>query len=294
VSTHDTTEEQLVTGERIRVLKRSGEYEPYSEGKVRSSLKRAGADEELIERIVNRVQGELYDGISTRKIYAHVFDLLREFQSPLVSRYDLKTAIMELGPSGFPFERFIAGVLQAHGYEVAVGQEVQGKCVDHEVDIVAQKAGKHFMIEAKFHNQPGTKSDIKDALYTHARFLDVEEAWMEIAGHRAHPHQAWLITNTKVTSKVREYARCVGMRVTSWNYPSRASLRSMVEESGLLPVTSLESLSQEDKTKLLQEDIIFSRELAERDIDFLTRDQLERARDEAREACAGKLSRPRH
>jgi Holliday junction resolvase len=279
-----------MTGQRIRVLKRSGEYEPYSEGKVRSSLRRAGADEELISRIVDRVRGELYDGISTRKIYAHVFKLLREFQSPLVSRYDLKRAIMELGPSGFPFERFVAGVLEAHGYEVAVGQAVQGRCVNHEVDIIAQRAHRHYMIEAKFHNQPGIKSDIKDALYTYARFLDVEEAWVEIAGHRAHPHQAWLITNTKVTSKVREYARCVGMRVTSWNYPSRASLRLMVEESGLLPVTSLRSLGREDKTKLLAEGVVFSRELAQRDVPFLRPEQLEKARNEALEACKGNAS----
>ena len=188
---------------RIMVVKRSGEHEPFSERKVRTSLKRAGADDALIDTIVGRVEGELYDGISTREIYAHVFALLRELQSPLVSRYDLKRSIMELGPSGFPFEIFVAGVLESQGFSVAVGQTVQGKCVDHEVDIIAQKGSRHYMIEAKFHNQPGLKSDIKDALYTYARFLDVEQVWVEIAGHRAHLHKAWLVTNTKVTSKVR-------------------------------------------------------------------------------------------
>jgi Holliday junction resolvase len=280
-----------MTSEEIRVLKHSGEYEPFSESKVRSSLMRAGADEELIDTIVARVRGELYDGISTREIYHHVFELLRELQNSLVSSYSLKTAIMELGPSGFPFERFVAGVLEAHGYVVAVGQTVQGRCVDHEVDIIARKGHGHYLIEAKFHNQPGIKSDIKDALYTYARFLDVKEAWVEIAGHRGHLHQAWLITNTKVTSKVREYARCAGMRVTSWDYPPRVSLRSMVEESGLLPVTCLQSLDQEDKARLLEEGIIFCRELAERDTAFISRHGLEKARNEALEVCKGKISR---
>jgi len=287
-----------VTSERIMVVKRSGEHEPFSERKVRTSLARAGADDDLIETIVSRVTRELYDGISTREIYSLVFSLLTELQSPVVSRYDLKRAIMELGPSGFPFERFVAGVLEAHGYEVAVSQTVQGKCVDHEVDVIAQRGGKHYMIEAKFHNQPGIKSDIKDALYTYARFLDVEQAWVEIAGHRSHLHQAWLVTNTKVTSKVREYARCAGMRVTSWNYPSRASLRLMVEESGLLPVTCLQSLNREDRARLIEEGIIFCRELAQRDVDFLTGDQLEQVRREALEACRGKVppspDRPSH
>jgi len=278
-----------VNSKKIMVVKRSGEYEPFSEGKVRSSLQRAGADEELIETIVSRVKRELHDGISTREIYSHVFSLLRELQSPVVSRYDLKSAIMELGPSGFPFERFVAGVLEVRGYDVAVDQIVQGKCVDHEVDVVAHKGGKHYMIEAKFHNQPGIKSDIKDALYTYARFLDVEEAWVEIAGRRDQFYQAWLVTNTKVTSKVREYASCAGMRVTSWNYPPKDSLRSMVEKSGLHPVTCLQSLDREARARLVEQGIVFCRQLLERDVDFLSRDQLEQVRKEARQACRGEV-----
>ena len=279
-----------MTSERIMVVKRSGEHEPFSERKVRTSLKRAGADDALIDTIVHRVEGELYDGISTTEIYAQVFALLRELQSTLVSRYDLKRSIMELGPSGFPFEKFVAGVLEAQGFSVAVGQIVQGKCVDHEVDIIAQKGSRHYMIEAKFHNQPGLKSDIKDALYTYARFLDVEQVWVEIAGHRAHLHKAWLVTNTKVTSKVREYAKCADMRVTSWDYPSRASLRLMVEESGLLPVTCLQSFGPEDKAKLIEEGIIFCRDLIERDIPLLSEEEKEKLQRETLDACRGKIN----
>jgi hypothetical protein len=275
---------------KITVVKRSGQREPFSEKKVRTSLERAGADNDLIDAIIQRVKGQLYDGISTKEIYGQVFALLRELQSPLVSRYDLKRSIMELGPSGFPFEIFVAGVLQAQGFTVEVGQMVQGKCIDHEVDILAQKGSRHFMIETKFHGQPGLKSDIRDAMYTYARFLDVEQAWVEFAGHRAHLHQAWLITNTKVTSRVRDYARCVDMRVTSWDYPSRASLRLMVEKSGLLPVTCLQSLGPEDKARLVEEGTIFCRELIERDIPFLNAEKLHKAREEALEACRGKVS----
>jgi Holliday junction resolvase len=282
---------EIVSSERIMVVKRSGEREPFSESKVRSSLQRAGADRPLIETIVGRVKGELYDGISTREIYAHVFSLLRELESPVVSRYDLKRAILELGPSGFPFERFVAGVLEARGYDVAVDQTVQGKCVDHEVDVVAHRGGKHYMIEAKFHNQPGIKSDIKDALYTHARFLDVQQAWVEIAGLRNQFYQAWLITNTKVTSKVREYARCAGMRVTSWNFPPRASLRSMVEQSGLLPITCLQSLDREARARLIAQGIVFCRELTEGDVEFLSGDRLQQVRREALQACRHRLPR---
>jgi hypothetical protein len=274
-----------VSSDAIMVLKRSGEYEPFSEDKVRSSLERAGADDDLIDIVVGRVKGELYDGISTKELYRRVYDLLSELERPMASRYDLKNAILQLGPTGFPFERFVAGLLRERGYHVAVGQIVPGKCVEHEVDVVAHKGHEHLMIEAKFHNQPGTKSDIQDALYTYARFLDVEEAWVEVDGREGHLHRAWLVTNTKVTSQVRQYTRCVGMRVTSWDYPYRNGLRDMVDESGLHPVTLLQSLTQQEKARLVDEGVVFCRELIERDVPSLSRKKLVEARDEARRAC---------
>ena len=274
-----------MSSQQAMVLKRSGEYEPYSEDKVRSSLQRVGADTEIIDTIVDRVHRDLYDGISTRELYRRVYDLLSELERPMASRYDLKGAIYQLGPSGFPFERFVAGLLQAQGYRVSVGQIVQGKCVDHEVDIVAHRGREHQMIEAKFHNQPGIKSDIKDALYTYARFLDVQEAWVNIAGHEGHLHRPWLVTNTKVTSHVKRYARCVGMRVTSWDYPSRSGLRDMVDKTGLHPVTALQSLTAQEKSRLLEEGLLFCRELLERDVPFLSGGTLQKAREEAEQTC---------
>jgi Holliday junction resolvase len=282
-----------MVSEPILVQKRSGEYEPFSEEKVRSSLHRAGADEELIDNIVDHVKPKLYDGITTKEIYAHVFARLRELRSPVVSKYDLKGAILELGPSGFPFERFVAGVLEAHGYEVAVGRIIQGKCVDHQIDVIAQKDDQHFMIEAKFHNLPGMKSDIRDALYTYARFLDVQEAWVEIAGHRQHLHQAWLVTNTKLTSKVKEYAQCVGLKVISWDYPPEGSLRLLIEQSGLIPVTCLTTLGDDDKRALVDAGFLFARDLLEQEIDFLPRHIRQRARRADMAVCGSQAPHSR-
>jgi Holliday junction resolvase-like predicted endonuclease len=269
----------------ITVLKASGEYEPFSEEKVRTALERAGAEDEVVDQVIAHVGGKLYDGISTREIYRHVFTHLRKLQSRAVSRYGLKSAIMQLGPSGFPFEKFVAGILEAYGYEVAVGQRIKGICVAHEIDVIARKDEKHFMIEAKFHNQPGMKSDIQVALYTYARFLDVQQAWVEIAGHRDHFHQPWLVTNTKVTSVAKEYAKCVGLRVISWNYPPRGSLRFMIEESGLHPITCLTSLGSAERRELLEAGMVFSRDLINRKVDFLPRSLVAKARREALRVC---------
>lgn len=235
----------------INVLKASGGYEPFSEEKVRSSLKRAGADEEVVFKILSQVKGELYDGIPTQKIYTHIFDLLRHEKTPLLSRYNLKEAIMQLGPTGFPFERFVAGILAVNGYKVEVDKNVQGKCVTHEIDVAAEKEGHQAMIECKYHNHPGMKTDIKVALYVYARFLDVQNSFQE----------GWLVTNTKATIDAYDYAQCVGLKLISWDLPAGESLRDLIEKSGLHPITALESLSHGDKQRFLSQGIVFQKDL---------------------------------
>ena len=234
----------------LQVLKASGEYEPFSEEKVRSSLERAGADKPTIDQLVTHVKGELYEGIPTQKIYSHIFDLLRHKKSNLASRYNLKEAIMQLGPTGFPFERFVAGILVVNGYQVEGDKIVEGKCVTHEIDVAAQKDSEKFMIECKYHNRQGTKTDVKVALYIQARFLDVQSAF----------NQAWLVTNTKATIEACDYAQCVGLKLISWNWPPDGSLRDLIEKSGLHPITSLD-LSHGDKQRLLAKGIVFQKDL---------------------------------
>ena len=52
---------------------------------------------------------------------------------------------------------------------------LRGHCVSHEIDIVASKQEKQYMIECKYHNMPGIYTCLKEVLYTYARFLDLVE-----------------------------------------------------------------------------------------------------------------------
>lgn len=262
--------------ETIQVIKASGETEPFSEEKVRSSLKRAGVSSELVERILNKLKPKLYEGITTKEIYDNVFGLLKELESHFASKYNLKNAIMELGPTGYPFEKFVAKVLKQEGYVVEVNQIVQGNCVSHEIDVIAQKEKDRFMIECKFHNQPGFKVNIKTALYVYARFLDVQKNDFQ---------QGWLVTNTKITPDVIAYAQCVGLKVVSWEYPAEANLRVLVEKSGLNPITALLSLNENQKKGLLEAGIVTCRDLIEGKVEFLPPQVLEKAKIEAQKIC---------
>jgi Holliday junction resolvase len=245
----------------IQVKKASGDLEPFSEEKVVRSLERARVDKNVIDRVLTHVKKELYDGIPTQKIYSIVFRLLEKERPALLGRYNLKRAIMELGPTGYPFEKFVGALLKHYGYTVETGVNVLGRCVNHEVDVVAQKDNQHFMIECKFHNQPGIRSDVKVALYVKARFDDVAAAWKEKPGHQTKFHQAWLVTNTKFTSDAIQYGKCVGMKLIGWSYPAKGSLQDLIEDPGLYPLTCLSSLSKQQKEALLGQDIVLCRDI---------------------------------
>jgi len=150
---------------KIVVTKASGATEPFSIKKLRNSLERAKATSEEINSIIDELLPKLYQGISTKKIYSDAFRLLRNQSKPHAARYYLKRGIMELGPSGFPFEKFIGELFKHQGYMVQVGAIVQGKCVKHEIDVIAEKENQIILMECKFRNQPGISVDVKIPLY---------------------------------------------------------------------------------------------------------------------------------
>ena len=268
----------------VKVIKASGEYEEFSEEKVRSSLQRAGVDQETQDMIVQRLKEKLFKGITTKELYSLVFGWLKNKELHLASRYNLKRAIMDLGPSGYPFEKFVSGILSQNDYQTVINQEIQGKCISHEVDVIALKDEKLAMIECKFHSRAGTKTNVKKALYTYARFLDVRESGIIVFGKKRNFAEAWLTTNTKLTSRAITYCQCMQMKAIGWNYPENFSLRSLVEKSNLHPLTCLVSLSHQEKQQFLGQGIVFCRDLVENEKTnfLLSKNKIKEIKQEAR------------
>jgi Holliday junction resolvase len=245
----------------INITKFSGETAPFSDKKLSQSLQRAGASEDIASAITDKVSANLYEGMTTKKIYRMAFDLLKKTANPLAAKYKLKEAIMELGPSGYPFEKYVAAILNFQGYTVKVGEFVKGKCVNHEIDVIAEKENQHFMIECKYHNQRGTISDVKIPLYIQARFKDVEATWVQIPGHGAKFHQGWVVTNTKFSTDAIQYGTCAGLKLLGWDYPDKEGLREQIDRSMLYPITCLTTLTRIDKQKLLDKKIVLCMEI---------------------------------
>lgn len=237
----------------VLITKADGEQEPFNEEKLDSSLEHSGAAQEVRKRILKRISGELQEGMTTERIYTRAFEMLREEGSPAVAaRYSVKRALFALGPSGFPFEQFFAEVMKAHGWSARTGVGLTGRCAPHEVDVLAEKDGVRVGIEAKFHNDPGGKTDIKDALYVHARYQDL----MQAPDESSRVKEGWLVTNTRFTRNAIRYARCSNLTMVGWDFPQGRGLHRWIEEGRVHPLTCLTTLSDGEKRRLMDNRIV--------------------------------------
>jgi hypothetical protein len=245
----------------IFITKASGEKSMYSENKIRASLQRVGATDEQIDFIIKEISTKLYEGIPTKKIYQLAFKLLKDGSRHIAARYHLKQAIMELGPSGYPFEKYIAEILNIQGFKTKVGEIIQGNCVTHEIDVLAEKGNNYFMIECKYHNLSGVFCDVKIPLYIHSRFKDVEQQWLKLPEHKSLIHQGWVVTNTRFSSDAIQYGTCIGLNLVGWDYPIKGSLKDQIDTLGLYAITCLTTLTRTEKQRLLDKKIVLCSEI---------------------------------
>ncbi|MDE2041089.1 MAG: restriction endonuclease [Patescibacteria group bacterium] len=240
----------------ISITKSNGQHELFEEEKLVSSLKRVGTKSDVIDDVVDQVEREIHEGMTTADIYKRAFVLLHKHSIPAAVKYSIRRAMMELGPDGFPFEKFVARIFQMWGYEAVTDQTVLGQCVDHEVDVVAWKGDSLAMVEAKYHNEFGMKSDLKVALYVKARFDDIAGKYYDYGGVKRKLTERWLTTNTKFTDKAIRYGECYGLKLLGWNYPLTDNLHEIIEQNGLHPISCLSSLSKDQKKELVGHNVL--------------------------------------
>lgn len=246
----------------IQVVKGNGERVLFDNEKLSQALRSSGASVGDQERVSRKVATRIYNGISTREIYQIAFDLLKQESHKTAGRYSLKNAIMEMGPTGFPFEIFVGKIFETMGYEVETGVFVQGKCIQHEVDVIARKPGEMMMVECKFHSDNFAKSGVQVPLYIQSRYLDVKSAWEEQYGKNIR-YRGGVVCNTRFSDDAMNYAKCAGLLMISWDYPADTSLKYWIDKAGLYPVTALISLNKNDKQFLLEKGIVLCSQIIE-------------------------------
>lgn len=246
----------------VYITKSDGKRELFEENKLVHSLTRAGAQREVVDEIVDEVGKTIRDGMSSTEIYSKAFSMLHKHHAPTAVKYSIRRALLELGPDGFPFEKFVARIFRLWGYETLTDQTVMGSCIVHEVDIVAWKGDKLAMVEAKFHNEMDLKSDVKVVLYVKARFDDISGMIFEYGGTKMKLGQKYLITNTKFTDQAIKYSNCQDIILIGWNYPSDGNLHDIIEKNSLHPITCLTSLTKQEKKELIGKNMLVCSDLA--------------------------------
>lgn len=264
----------------MQIVKGDGTREEFDITKLENSMVRSGAKPEVAKGVAEKIAARIKEGMTTTHIYKSAYRELKKEQNVLAAKYSMRRAILDLGPTGFPFEDYFCELMRAKGYDAKVRQIIRGKCATHEVDVVL-KMGKHSIgAELKFHNKPGFKTDLKTALYVKARFDDIHERERALKT-TSHIHEGWLVTNTKYTKNAIKYANCTGIGLLGWDYPEKGNLADLIEETKLYPITVLTTLSEKEKTQLLKNGVPLCKTIADHPDELLKAGILKKKHGEA-------------
>ncbi len=238
------------------IVKADGTNEVFDPARLIVSLERSGAGVYTAESIARSITSTVFPGASSKDIYSRAFAMLRREARPVAARYALRRALLELGPTGHPFEDFVSHLFRKEGWQVETRKIIQGKCVQHEVDFYASHPEQNTFLaaELKYHNDPGYKTDLKVALYVKSRFDDIFACDPVM---RACPiDRGLLVTNTKFTSEAIAYAQCSGVELLGWGYPIDNTLYMHMSRLKVYPITALTGFSLAEKRLLIEQGTI--------------------------------------
>lgn len=245
----------------MKVTKYSGELVHYDEQKLINSLRKSGADKAVAEAIVKKIESELYEGIASKKIYKLAYQLLKNISNAHAARYNLRTAMMGLGPAGFFFEKFIAKIYQEQKFQTKINVSLKGNCISHEIDVLLKKEHTTSMIECKFHSGQDAKTDVKVPMYILSRFNDVKNRKHHLFLPNEIISDCIIVTNNRFTTDAIQFGECSGLKMLSWDYPPKKGIKEIIDLYAVYPITCLTTLTQTEKDKLLILDCITVKDL---------------------------------
>ena len=210
------------------VTKFDGRKEGFSREKITRTCARAGMKMEDAIAISERIERRSANGMSTEDIYRMV---LEEINSKHKILFRLREAIARLDPQSF--EIYVKRLLESSGYKCEWDRLLDGKCIEHQVDIVAEKEGKRYIVECKHHRNHHRYLGLGIALQVQARLEDILD--------KGHVFRAWLVTNTKFSEHAKTYSGKKDILLTGWGYNGELALEKLIHGSMMYPITLLDA-----------------------------------------------------
>jgi len=252
----------------IYVTKADGSKQPFDKQKIINTCLRLQATLEQAQSIADKIEARAYDGIPTKKILQLVFQYMKKYRPAIVYQIDLRQAIAMLR-SKPDFEIFVAKLFEAMGYRVETNLIIQGKCVEHEIDVVARKEEEIILVEAKHHVNHHTYSGLDVFLQLNSTLEDLKEGY-EIGKNNFRFTKAVLICNTKVSEHAKKYALCKGLEFIAWKFPPEKGLERIIEEYKLYPITFLKGIERNEAYKLTDVGVVIVKQLLD-DVEKISR-----------------------
>ena len=243
----------------VYIIKADGSRQIFEKWKVVRSCVRLGLSEKDASIVADRVESEIYEGITTKQILKLIFKHMRKFKPEIKYQIDLREAVCSLRPKP-DFELFIARLLEEEGYRVKRNIVLRGKCIDHEIDCIAEKDGDVLYVEIKHHLNPHVFTGVDVFLKSYAKFLDLREGY-KIGNHKVNFSKILIVCSTKISDQALRYADCIKISYIAWKVPKKRSLEEIITEKKLYPITFLKSLRFEEQTKLSDNGFILLKDL---------------------------------
>lgn len=247
----------------VNVTKADGSKQPFDKNKIVRTAVRMHSSFEEAEEIANKIEAKVYEGIHTKKILQMIFTYLRQRYPKYKHVRDLREAISLLRPKP-DFEKFVAVLLSAKGYSVETNKILQGKCVDHEIDVIAGKPPEMVYVEVKHHFQPHTYTGLDVFLETNSALQDLQEGFLA-AKQDYNFKKAMIVVNTKISDHAKYYANCRGISYLAWRAPENEGMEFLIEDKKLYPITYLRELDDDSHRKLGDNGIVTIKQLVEED-----------------------------
>lgn len=217
------------------VIKADGSKERFQPGKIFNTCMRAGTSKDVAEAIVKKIESKIKDGTTTHEIYKTILDELERRKDKSALSFPLREAIANLDPE--KFEIYVKKILEEHGYECKWNNLIQGKCVEHQVDLIAKKE-KLFLVECKHHINHHRFCGLGIALQVQARLEDIMDGFKD-GKHKYNFDMAWIISNTKFSDHAKVYAKKKNIRLTGWRHETDYALEELAQSRKIYPVTLL-------------------------------------------------------
>lgn len=243
----------------VHVRKADGTLQPFDRNKVLRTCQRLKLSQLESEEVLAEVEQKLFEGISTKKILDMVFEHGQKHKSHLGYMVDLREAL-GLMRSKPDFEKFVALILEHDGYKTFTNKILQGKCIDHEIDVIAIKGNEIIYIEVKHHDQFHTFTGLGTFLEINSTFEDLMQ------GYLAHTQQynvtkPLLVVNTRISEHARKYSACRNIGYLGWKSPEHVGIEKHIEDKILYPITVIKGLDKSTQAILGDRGILTLKQL---------------------------------